>query len=70
MQRRSEMSEQAQEWLALLDTLGPDNICQKTNATWGQAYDFQGLWYNHTPQAARYFLLPRLADGSFTFNEA
>lgn len=49
--------------LAALRTLTPLNLHLKTNATVAQRDDFHAIWHRHTPQAARYFLLPSLWRG-------
>ena len=44
--------------LEVLDTLNPTNLHLKTNATYSHRADFDSVWYRHSPQAARYGLLP------------
>ena len=57
---------EVKEALAFLDTLTPDDIHLKTNATLGQIMDFQSIWWRHTPSAARYYLLPSYWEGTLT----
>ena len=57
---------EVKEALAFLDTLTPDTIHLKTNASLGQIMDFQSIWWRHTPQAARYYLLPSYWEGKLT----
>tara|TARA_R110001592_G_scaffold80079_1_gene238863 strand:- start:785 stop:1012 length:228 start_codon:yes stop_codon:yes gene_type:complete len=59
---RSEMKPEVQDALAVLDTITPNNLHLKTNATWGQRVDFESLWFNHSAQSARYYLLPSYWD--------
>jgi len=41
-----------------------------TNANWSQRVNFESLWFTHSPQAARYTLLPYYHNGSlFILNE-
>jgi len=58
------MNEKAKAALTVLDTITPDNLHLKTNASWGQRVNFESLWFNHSPQAARYSLLPYYWEGS------
>ena len=55
---RKDMKPEVQDALTVLDTLNPDNLHLVTNATWGQRADFESLWFNHSAQSARYYLLP------------
>ena len=60
---------EVKEAMAFLETLTPDTIHLKTNATLGQIMDFQSIWWNHTPSAARYYLLPSYWTGTLTSKE-
>jgi hypothetical protein len=60
---------EVKEALAFLDTLTPDDIHLKTNATLSQIMDFQSIWWRHTPSAARYYLLPSYWEGTLTAKE-
>jgi hypothetical protein len=51
------------EALTALSTLTPLNLHLRTNATVAQRDDFHSIWHRHTPQAARYYLLPALWRG-------
>ena len=42
----------------------PTTIHLITNARWGSRVNFESVWYAHGPQAARYYLLPELWNGS------
>jgi len=57
---------EVKEAMAFLETLTPDDIHRKTNATLGQIMDFQSIWWTHTPSAARYYLLPAYWEGTLT----
>ena len=43
--------------------LTPTNLQLRTNATFGQHADFETLWFNHSPTAARYYLFTSLWKG-------
>ncbi len=60
---------EVKEALAFLETLTPDDIHLKTNATLSQIMDFQSIWWRHTPSAARYYLLPAYWEGTLTAKE-
>jgi long-subunit acyl-CoA synthetase (AMP-forming) len=51
------------EALKALDTVTPVNLHLKTNADYTQRENFHSIWFNHTPQAARYYLLPSFWAG-------
>ena len=51
------------EALKALNTITPVNLHLKTNADYAQRENFHSLWFNHTPQAARYYLLPPFWEG-------
>ncbi len=51
------------EALKALDTVTPVNLHLKTNADYTQRENFHSIWFNHTPQAARFYLLPPLWEG-------
>ncbi len=55
---RHEMKPEVQQALAVLDTISPDNLHLRTNASYSQRVDFESLWFNHSAQSARYYLLP------------
>jgi len=57
---------EVREALTFLETLKPDDIHLKTNASLNQIMDFQSIWWNHTPSAARYYLLPLYWEGTLT----
>jgi len=57
---------EVKEALTFLETLTPDDIHLKTNATLSQIMDFQSIWWRHTPSAARYYLLPSYWEGTLT----
>ena len=57
------MTPEAQSALDFLATLTPTNIHLKTDATLSIRMDFEALWNNHGPQAARYGLLPQYMNG-------
>lgn len=59
------MTPEAQSALDFLDTLTPTNIHLKTNATLSLRMDFEALWNNHGPQAARYGVLVQYMAGDF-----
>ena len=59
------MTPEAQAALDFLSTITPTNIHLKTNADLSTRIDFESLWNNHGPQAARYGVLVRLMDGGF-----
>ena len=46
-----------------LYSLTPTNIHLKSNATYGQHADFETIWFNHSPTAARYYLFTSLWKG-------
>ncbi len=46
--------------------LTPTNIQLKTNATYGQRADFETIWFNHSPTAARYYLFTSLWNGTLS----
>lgn len=58
-----EMTEKAQLLLAQLQYINPINIGNKTDAATSVKDAFHSVWFNHTPQAARYMLLPYIYDG-------
>jgi len=60
---------EVKEALDFLETLIPDNVHLKTNATLGQIMDFQSVWWTHTPTAARYCILPAYWEGTLTAKE-
>ncbi len=43
--------------------LTPTNIHQKTDCTYAQHADFETIWFNHSPTAARYYLFASLWKG-------
>ena len=57
---------EVKEALTFLETLTPDDIHLKTNATLSQIMDFQSIWWRQTPSAARYYLLPSYWEGTLT----
>ena len=44
-------------------SLTPTNIHRKTNCTFGQHADFETIWFNQSPTAARYYLFTSLWKG-------
>jgi len=50
--------------LAVLDTITPNNLHLRSNATYSQRVNFESLWFNHSAQSARYTLLPYYWNGS------
>ncbi len=64
--RMNQPHPEVKEALAFLDTLGPDDIHLKTNASLSQIMDFQAIWWRHTPSAARFSLLPAYWEGTLT----
>lgn len=58
-----EMNEKAQLILDGLKDVNPINIHVKTSAPVGVRDAFHSVWFRHTPQAARYMLLPYIHDG-------
>lgn len=46
--------------------LTPTNVHLKTNATYGQRADFETIWFNHSPTAARYYLFTSLWNGELS----
>jgi len=63
------MDEQVKEALNKLRKLNPDNLHLKTSANYSQIVDFQAIWWRHTPQAARYYLLHHYWTGTLTFKD-
>ena len=61
---RSEMKPEVQAALAVLDTITPNNLHLRSNATYSQRVNFESLWFNHSAQSARYSLLPYYWKGS------
>jgi hypothetical protein len=61
------MTEKAQLILAQLNHVSPINIHKKTTADQSLKDSFHSCWFNHTPQAARYMILPYLYDGRVSF---
>jgi hypothetical protein len=61
---RTEMKPEVQKALAVLDTITPNNLHLRTNASYSQRVDFESLWFNHSAQSARYTLLPFYWEGS------
>jgi hypothetical protein len=61
---RSEMKPEVQAALAVLDTITPNNLHLRSNATYSQRVNFESLWFNHSAQSARYTLLPYYWNGS------
>ena len=57
------MTPEAQSALNFLATLTPTNIHLKTDATLSTRMDFEALWNNHGPQAARYGILVQYMEG-------
>ena len=57
------MTPEVQSALDFLSTLTPTNIHLKTNATTSIRMDFEVLWNNHGPQAARYGILVKYMEG-------
>ena len=57
------MTPEAQSALDFLSTLTPTNIHLKTDATLSTRMDFEVLWNNHGPQAARYGILVQYMSG-------
>ena len=59
-----------QEILKALRQVTPGNIHMKTNASYGERVDFESIWYGHSADAARYYLLPPFVAGKlFILNE-
>lgn len=56
------MNEKAKMLLDGLSSITPINIHQETDAGWAIRESFHSVWYRHSPQAARYMLLPYLYD--------
>lgn len=52
------------EALTALGKITPTNLHLRTNASATQLENFHSIWFNHTPQAARYYLLPSLWKGA------
>ena len=63
------MNEVVKEALSRLRTLTPDNIHLKTNARYSQIVDFHAIWWRHTPDAARYYLLHDYWNGQLSFKD-
>ena len=61
---RSEMKPEVQAALSVLDTITPNNLHLRTNATYSQRVNFESLWFNHSAQSARYSLFPYYWKGS------
>ena len=57
------MTPEAQAALDFLSTLTPTNIQLKTDADLSIRMDFESLWNNHGPQAARYGILVQYMNG-------
>jgi len=57
------MNEKAVLILDSLKGISPINIHLKTTADQGIQDSFHSVWFRHTPQAARYMLLPYIHDG-------
>ena len=60
------MNEKAASILNNLKGVSPINIHLKTTANEGIRDSFHSIWFRHTPQAARYMLLPYVFDGRVT----
>jgi len=58
------MKPEVQAALAVLDTITPNNLHLRSNATYSQRVNFESLWFNHSAQSARYTLLPYYWNGS------
>ena len=59
-----DIQSKAKEALRVLKQITPGNIHLKTNATYGERIDFESLWYNHTSDAARLYLLVPFMKGT------
>jgi len=57
------MTENQQFLLDATKTISHLNVHSTTTANEGQQESFRSVWFNHTPQAARYMLFAQLADG-------
>lgn len=56
---------QVEEALAKLREVTPLNLHMKTDANFRLKTDFESVWSNHGPQAARYLLLPYYWAGKY-----
>jgi len=54
------MSPELKSALNLLSGINPNNLHRRSNATNAQRMHFESIWYRHSPDAARYFLLPSM----------
>ena len=63
------MNEKAQTLLNALNNVSPTNIGQTTTAPVAVRDAFHSMWFNHSPQAARYMLLPYLYNDKVLFTE-
>lgn len=57
------MNEKAALIMNALKGVSPINIHLKTNANQGIRDSFHSVWFRHTPQAARFMLMPYIFDG-------
>ena len=57
------MTPEAQAALDSVNQLTPTNIQLKTDADYNIRVDFESVWNQHGPQAARYSILARYLEG-------